>query len=70
MAGIGFELQKILKDNNLLSVVKAFGYSAVLSSGPWVISMVIILAMGLTSIYISNNVEFKNIMLQGMIIYV
>ena len=34
MAGIGFELRKILKEDRLLSLTKVYGYSAILSSGP------------------------------------
>ncbi len=41
MAGIGFQLKKILEERSLTSVLKTFGYSGILSSGPWVISMVI-----------------------------
>lgn len=46
MAGIGFELRKILKEDRLLSLAKVYGYSAILSSGPWVISIVAILIVG------------------------
>jgi len=46
MAGIGFELRKILKKDRLLSLAKVYGYSAILSSGPWVISIVAILIVG------------------------
>ncbi len=51
MAGIGFQLKKILEERSLTSVLKTFGYSGILSSGPWVISMVIILGIGLTNIF-------------------
>ena len=46
MAGIGFELRKILKEDRLLSLAKVYGYSAILSSGPWVISIIAILLVG------------------------
>ena len=46
MAGIGFELRKILKEDRILSFAKVYGYSAILSSGPWVISIVAILLVG------------------------
>ena len=45
MAGIGFELRKILKEDRLLSLGKVYGYSAILSSGPWVISILAIQAL-------------------------
>ena len=46
MAGIGFELRKILREDRLLSLAKVYGYSAILSSGPWVISIIAILIVG------------------------
>jgi len=46
MAGIGFELRKILKEDRLLSLTKVYGYSAILSSGPWVISILAIVLVG------------------------
>jgi len=46
MAGIGFELRKILKEDRLLSLGKVYGYSAILSSGPWVVSIVAIILVG------------------------
>jgi len=46
MAGIGFELRKILKEDRLLSLAKVYGYSAILSSGPWVVSIIAILLVG------------------------
>ncbi len=39
MAGIGFRLQKLLKKESLLSVLKAYGYSAVIGSGSWIIAV-------------------------------
>lgn len=50
MAGIGFELRKSLKEDRLLSLAKVFGYSAVLSSGPWVISILAIVLIGFINI--------------------
>ncbi|MBU1659403.1 exopolysaccharide Pel transporter PelG [bacterium] len=46
MAGIGFELRKMLKKDRLLSLAKVYGYSAILSSGPWVISIIAIVLVG------------------------
>ena len=50
MAGIGFELRKILKKNTLLSVIEAYGLAGVISSGPWVLSIFALLAVGFLSI--------------------
>ena len=50
MAGIGFELRKILKEDRLLSLTKVYGYSAILSSGPWVISIIAIILVGFVNL--------------------
>ncbi|HEV2610360.1 MAG TPA: exopolysaccharide Pel transporter PelG [Noviherbaspirillum sp.] len=47
MAGIGFELRKILKRDNLVSLVQAYGFAAVISSGPWLLSIFGILVIGM-----------------------
>lgn len=49
MAGIGFELRKILKRDNLRSLLKAYTLAAILGSGPWILSMVGIVVIGLLS---------------------
>jgi len=50
MAGFGFELRKILKEDRLRSLAKVYGYSAILSSGPWVVSIIAILLVGFINI--------------------
>ncbi|PSW20264.1 histidine kinase [Photobacterium sanctipauli] len=50
MAGIGFEIRKILKKNSLLSMLEAYGLAGLISSGPWVLSILALLAIGLISI--------------------
>ncbi|OAN13078.1 histidine kinase [Photobacterium jeanii] len=50
MAGIGFELRKILKKNTLLSMLEAYGLAGLISSGPWVLSILALLAIGIFSI--------------------
>lgn len=45
MSGIGFELRKLLSGNSLLGVVRAYGYAGIISSGPWVISIVGIICL-------------------------
>jgi len=70
MAGIGFELKQILKEKSLTSVLKTFGYSAILSSGPWVISMIIILGIGLSNIYLFHTMDSEDTMLKASVTYV
>ena len=55
MAGIGFELRRILNKDRLFSIAKVYGYSALLSSGPWVISIIAILFVGFVNIATMEN---------------
>ena len=55
MAGIGFELRRVLNKDRLLSIAKVYGYSALLSSGPWVISIIAILFIGFVNVATMKN---------------
>lgn len=44
MAGVGFELNKILARQNFSSLMQAYGYAAIIGSGPWLAS---VLSLGL-----------------------
>lgn len=46
MAGIGFELRKILMRNTFASSTAAYSASGIISTGPWVISILGILILG------------------------
>ncbi|MGB0908779.1 MAG: exopolysaccharide Pel transporter PelG [Nitrospirales bacterium] len=50
MAGIGFELRKILKKDSYWSLLKAYAYAGVISSGPWILSIIGILIIGVMSL--------------------
>ena len=50
MAGIGFELRKLLKRDSLLGVMQAYTYAGIISSGPWVLSILGILVIGVMSL--------------------
>jgi uncharacterized membrane protein len=47
MAGIGFELRKILAKPGYLNTLRAYGYAALISSGPWVLSIVSLAFLGI-----------------------
>ena len=49
MAGIGFELRRLLRKNTLIGLVEAYAYAGIIGSGPWVFSIVGILLVGLFS---------------------
>ena len=49
MAGIGFEIRKLLRKESYTGLLQAYAYAGVISSGPWVLSIVGILVIGLMS---------------------
>lgn len=49
MAGIGFELRRLLRKNTLAGVIEAYAYAGIIGSGPWVFSIIGILLIGLFS---------------------
>ena len=50
MAGIGFELRKLLRQDTLFGMLRAYAYAGVIGSGPWVLSIIGILIVGLISL--------------------
>ncbi len=50
MAGIGFELRKLLRRDTFSSLVMAYTYAGIVSSGPWVLSIVAVLIIGVISV--------------------
>lgn len=47
MAGIGFELRKLLRKDSFLADVSAYLYAALISSGPWLMSILCLSILGL-----------------------
>lgn len=50
MAGIGFELRKLLRKDSFLGLIQAYGYAGLIGSGPWVLSIAGVMAIGVLSI--------------------
>ncbi|WP_348550131.1 exopolysaccharide Pel transporter PelG [Acidithiobacillus sp.] len=50
MAGIGFELRRILQRKSYLAMAEAYGYAGVVSSGPWLLSIFGILLVGFLAV--------------------
>ena len=63
MAGIGFELRRLLKRENLLGLIQAYGYAGVISSGPWVLSIVVMIGAYRLSRTMAR-LEYETFMLQ------
>ena len=55
MAGIGFELRKFLKDESWGGLAKTYVYAGVISSGPWVLSILGIMLVGMISVSRINS---------------
>ena len=49
MAGIGFELRKLLKKDSYTGLLQAYAYAGIISSGPWILSIIGILVIGIFS---------------------
>jgi uncharacterized membrane protein len=50
VAGIGFELRKLLKKQTYAGLLQAYTFAGIISSGPWVLSIVGIMLIGLLSL--------------------
>ncbi len=68
MAGIGFRIEKILSGNTYLDVIKAHLYSAVIFSGPWLLSILTLFCLGYFS---PTNIDvYEIVFFKTSIIYV
>jgi len=47
MAGIGFELKKMMDDEGWFGLAKAYAYAGIIGSGPWVLSILGIMLVGM-----------------------
>ncbi len=50
MAGIGFELRRLSRSDTYLGLLRAYLYAGVVGSGPWVLSILAILILGILSL--------------------
>jgi polysaccharide biosynthesis protein PelG len=50
LAGIGFELRRLLRRDSLWGLLRAYGYAGLISSGPWVLSILGVMGIGLASL--------------------
>jgi uncharacterized membrane protein len=53
MAGIGFEIRKLLQKETYWGLIQAYGYSGIVSSGPWILSIIGILLVGIYSVTVA-----------------
>ncbi|MFK5949186.1 MAG: exopolysaccharide Pel transporter PelG [Methylococcales bacterium] len=57
MAGIGFELRKLLRKDSFLGLIQAYGYAGIISSGPWVLSILGVMAVGILSAGLNTQAD-------------
>ncbi|OED38419.1 histidine kinase [Chromatiales bacterium (ex Bugula neritina AB1)] len=50
MAGIGFELRKYLNEDSFTGTLKAYGFAGLISAGPWVLSILGVMLIGIVAI--------------------
>ncbi|MFZ5593448.1 MAG: exopolysaccharide Pel transporter PelG [Pseudomonadota bacterium] len=50
MAGIGFELRKLLRRESYTGLIQAYGFAGIISAGPWVLSIVGVMLIGVMSL--------------------
>ncbi len=67
MAGIGFELKKLLKDDSWFGLLKTYSYAGAISSGPWVLSILGIMLIGIMSL---ANQSSENIFVNEFLVSV
>lgn len=55
MAGIGFEIRRILKRDSFLNLIEAYGLAGIISSGPWVLSVLGVMLIGIISFSLTDS---------------
>jgi uncharacterized membrane protein len=50
MAGIGFELRKLLRRDSYFSLLQTYAYAGIISSGPWILSIIAVIVIGVIAV--------------------
>ncbi len=61
MAGIGFQLQKLIEDESFLKKAKAYIFASIITSGPWILSIICLGLIGLLSGRFTTAKKFSTI---------
>ena len=59
MAGVGFELNKLLAKQGYTGLMQAYGYAALIGSGPWLVSVISLGMLGAVLTTVSNADELQ-----------
>jgi uncharacterized membrane protein len=57
MAGIGFELRRLKRDDTFLGTLQAYTASGIITSGPWIISIISIAILSLLLQNLTTSVD-------------
>jgi len=57
MAGIGFELRRYLDEDSFSGTFKAYGFAGLISAGPWVLSILGVMLIGLLALWQQAGLE-------------
>jgi len=60
MAGIGFALRKLTNRNDLLGIVQGYTHSAIVSSGPWLFTVLAVGTINMFGIYLTSLDQLIN----------
>jgi len=59
LAGIGFELRRLMRRNSFWGLLRAYGYAGMISSGPWVLSILGVMGIGIFSASRVNSLAVR-----------
>ncbi|WP_282286424.1 exopolysaccharide Pel transporter PelG [Pseudomonas sp. PS02302] len=66
MAGIGFELRKILARDSYTATLRAYVYAGLISSGPWVLSIISVMLIGV----LATGIVTPNVLIRQFLVTV
>ena len=67
MAGIGFELRRLIRKNTIFGELEGYLYATVISSGPWVLSVLCLAGLGVY--YSQNQQDPEHLLFRSMLVY-
>ena len=67
MAGIGFELRRLIRKNTIFGELEGYLYATVISSGPWVLSVLCLTGLGLY--YSQLMQEPAHLLFRSLLVY-
>ena len=69
MAGVGFELNKLLAKQGYTGLLQAYGYAALIGSGPWLVSVISLGMLGAVLTTVSDSDELQMFFVSISLVY-